>query len=192
MGTASRDWSRALDHRGNTRVRRRESSHICSGHRRRRAVTSSAAVLAWRRCCLSVPSSSKCRKHLVSRSSSKSGPTNSSSQPAGATLRGTAGRSIDRAREQMIGARDMGAQVIAICDSQDAATMALADVVFPIEGQLAEEFSPLTYLIPGELPASGLCPAGGRPALSFMSSFISPRQHEVNMRHIKHSQQRLT
>jgi glucosamine--fructose-6-phosphate aminotransferase (isomerizing) len=98
------------------------------------------------------------------------------------------GRSIDRAREQMIGARDMGAHVVAICDSHDGETMALADVVFPIEGPLAEEFSPLTYLIPGELLAIGLCHAGGRPAFSFMS----PWQHEVNMRQIKHSQQRLT
>jgi hypothetical protein len=64
--------------------------------------------------------------------------------------------------------------------------MALADVVLPIEGQIAEEFSPLTYLIPGELLAIGLCQARGRPAFSF----VSPRQYEVNMRQIKDSRQR--
>jgi glucosamine--fructose-6-phosphate aminotransferase (isomerizing) len=98
------------------------------------------------------------------------------------------GRSIDRAREQMLGARDVGARVVAICDSQDAETTALADVVFPIEGRLAEEFSPLTYLIPGELLAIGLCQARAAPAFSF----INQRQHEVNMRQIKGSQQRST
>jgi glucosamine--fructose-6-phosphate aminotransferase (isomerizing) len=96
------------------------------------------------------------------------------------------GRSVDRAREQMIGARDVGARVVAICDSHDSETMALADVVLPIEGQIAEEFSPLTYLVPGELLAIGLCQVRSRPAFSF----VSPRQYQVNMRQIKHSRQR--
>jgi glucosamine--fructose-6-phosphate aminotransferase (isomerizing) len=93
------------------------------------------------------------------------------------------GNSVDRAREQMKGAKDMGARVVAICDQDDHETMALADVTFPIKGKLLEELSPLTYCIPGELFATYLCAALGKPA----SEWISLAQHEVNMRQISQS-----
>ena len=44
------------------------------------------------------------------------------------------GRSRDRALEQMRGARDMGATVIAVCDEGDAEVRAAADLAFPIHG----------------------------------------------------------
>jgi glutamine---fructose-6-phosphate transaminase (isomerizing) len=96
------------------------------------------------------------------------------------------GKSVDRAREQMMGAKEMGATVVAICDPEDAETQALADTTFPIMGRMAEEFSPLTYCIPGELFAVALSQALNKPAFSF----ISPRQYEVNMHQIRESHMR--
>jgi glucosamine 6-phosphate synthetase-like amidotransferase/phosphosugar isomerase protein len=96
------------------------------------------------------------------------------------------GSSLDRAREQMRGARDMGGRVVAICDHEDETTKGMAHVVFPIVGQLPEEFSPLTYCVPGELFAVELCHALGRPAFAF----IEAKQYEVNMRQILRSQLR--
>ncbi len=94
------------------------------------------------------------------------------------------GNSVSRAREQMIGARDMGSRVAAICDQNDKETMDLAEVSFPIIGELPEEFSPLTYCVPGELFAVGLCRAQGKQAFAF----INNTQYEVNMRQILRSQ----
>ncbi len=96
------------------------------------------------------------------------------------------GDSVDRAREQMMGAKDMGADVVAICDQDDAETLALADLSFPVLGELPEEFSPLTYCIPGELFATYVSAALGKPA----SRWFNWKQHEVNIRQISQSQLR--
>ncbi len=93
------------------------------------------------------------------------------------------GNSVDRAREQMQGAKDMGAYVVAICDKDDAQTASLADLCFPMPGELQEEFSPLTYCVPGELFAVHLCAALDKPAFAF----ISEKQYEVNYRQVKKS-----
>lgn len=93
------------------------------------------------------------------------------------------GKSVDRAREQMMGAKEMGASVAVICDAEDTETQALADYVFPIMGGTAEEFSPLTYCVPGELFAVALAQALNKPAFAF----ISPKQYEVNMHQIRES-----
>jgi glucosamine 6-phosphate synthetase-like amidotransferase/phosphosugar isomerase protein len=94
------------------------------------------------------------------------------------------GRSVSRAREQIVGAKDMGARVAVICDEGDHETQRLADVSFPIVGALKEEFSPLTYCVPGELFAAHLCRAMNKPAFSF----ISIEQFNVNKRQVSHSQ----
>ena len=96
------------------------------------------------------------------------------------------GNSVSRAREQMIGAKDMGAMVIAVCDQEDRETQSLADLTFTVIGCLEEEFSPLTYCIPGELFAVALSSAMNKPAFAF----ISPKQYHVNMRQIRESQMR--
>ncbi|HZQ09139.1 MAG TPA: SIS domain-containing protein, partial [Anaerolineae bacterium] len=97
------------------------------------------------------------------------------------------GNSVDRAREQIIGAKDMGGHVVAICDQHDTDTQRLADLTFPIVGELSEEFSPLTYVVPGELFAPYLCAALNKAAFEF----ISPQQYKVNMRQVGQSQMRL-
>ncbi len=96
------------------------------------------------------------------------------------------GNSIDRIREQMLGAKDMGARIVAVCDQNDVETQRLADVAFPITGELPEEFSPLTYCVPGELFAVNLSRALGKKAFAF----ITPLQYEVNMRQIRESHER--
>ncbi len=96
------------------------------------------------------------------------------------------GNSVDRAHEQMQGAKDMGAKVVAICDPDDKETQSLADLHFPVLGKLPEEFTPLTYCVPGELFATYLSDAWGKPA----SQWISEAQHTVNMRQIAHSHMR--
>ena len=94
------------------------------------------------------------------------------------------GASVDRAREQMEGAAEMGARTVAICDRNDTATAALAEVHFDIAGELSEEYSPLIYCVPLELLAVGLCRALERPAFGF----INQTQFDVNMRQIASSQ----
>jgi glutamine---fructose-6-phosphate transaminase (isomerizing) len=96
------------------------------------------------------------------------------------------GMSVDRAREQIAGIRDMGGHAVAICDHNDQVTRGSADIAFPIAGTLPEEFSPLAYSIPGQLFAAELSRALGKPAFAF----ISPRQYEVNMRQIHDSELR--
>jgi glutamine---fructose-6-phosphate transaminase (isomerizing) len=98
------------------------------------------------------------------------------------------GASVDRAREQMAGAKDMGARVAVVCDPDDAETRAQADVAFIVRGALREEFSPLTYCVPGQLLALELSRALGKPAFDFISS----RQYETNRRQISASHMRGT
>jgi glucosamine--fructose-6-phosphate aminotransferase (isomerizing) len=88
--------------------------------------------------------------------------------------------SLDRATEQIEGAKEMGARVAIICDRKDTTTGPGADVRFQVAGELPEEFSPLTYCVPLELFAIYLCQALDRPAFGF----ISQTQFDVNMRQI--------
>ncbi len=96
------------------------------------------------------------------------------------------GRSLDRAREQILGAKDLDAHVVAVCDAQDHETRELADQTFPILGEVAEEFTPLTYCIPGQLLALELSRALGKPAFKFINAL----QYEVNRRQITASRMR--
>lgn len=93
------------------------------------------------------------------------------------------GASTDRVREQIGGAREMGAFTVAICDRGDSATADLVDLALPIQGELPEAFSPLVYCVPLELFAVYLCQAMGKDAFAF----INPKQFEVNMRQIGES-----
>jgi glucosamine--fructose-6-phosphate aminotransferase (isomerizing) len=88
------------------------------------------------------------------------------------------GASRDRAHELMRGAKAMGAHVISICDSDDRETLDMSDAVCPVVGTLPEEFSPLTYCVPGQLLATSLSQALGKSAFRF----ISNEQYEMNVR----------
>ncbi len=92
------------------------------------------------------------------------------------------GRSRDRALEQMRGARDMGATVVAVCDESDAEVRAATDLAFPIHGSLPEAFSPLTYIVPNQLFATHLHTVRGRPPLD--APYDVNRLREVNYRQI--------
>lgn len=61
------------------------------------------------------------------------------------------GAGLDRAREQLRAVRDVGGVAIAVCDPDDAATAALAEVTLPVFGRPAELLSPLLYCVTGEL-----------------------------------------
>jgi glucosamine--fructose-6-phosphate aminotransferase (isomerizing) len=93
------------------------------------------------------------------------------------------GASVDRAREQLWGARTMGARTVVVCDSEDHVTQESADLAFGIQGALPEEFSALTYSIPLEQCAALLCEARGQAAFEF----ISDLQFNVNMHQIGRS-----
>jgi glucosamine--fructose-6-phosphate aminotransferase (isomerizing) len=95
------------------------------------------------------------------------------------------GNSRDRAIEQIHGARDMGATVIAVCDSEDSEIKDLAHWSMPVYGQLPEEFTPLAYVVPSELFATALHRIKGRPPL--IAPFDRERMREVNFRQISGS-----
>jgi len=95
------------------------------------------------------------------------------------------GRAIDRALEQMRGAREMGATVIAICETGAGDARAAAEVTMEIAGAVPEEFSPLAYVVPGMLVATALHQLRGRPPL--LSSFDKEKMRQVNFRQIFHS-----
>ncbi len=95
------------------------------------------------------------------------------------------GNSRDRAIEQINGARDMGATVIAVCDAQDREVQSLAHWSMPIMGQLREEFTPLVYIVPSMLFATALHQVKGRPPL--IPPFDVEQMREVNFRQIFHS-----
>lgn len=92
------------------------------------------------------------------------------------------GRSRDRAIEQIHGARDMGATVIAVCDSEDEEILDLADWAMPIYGTLKEEFTPLTYIVPGQIFATALHRIVGRRP--FIPPYTQERMEEINYRQI--------
>jgi len=95
------------------------------------------------------------------------------------------GNSRDPAVEQIHGARDMGATVIAICDSEDQEIIDLAHWSMPIQGQMREEFTPLAYIVPSQLFATALHQVKGRTPL--IPPYDQQRMMEVNFRQIFHS-----
>jgi glucosamine 6-phosphate synthetase-like amidotransferase/phosphosugar isomerase protein len=93
-----------------------------------------------------------------------------------------AGRAHDRALEQLQGAREIGATVIGVASSRDEAVRALAEVVMPIVGEIAEEYSPLAYIVPGMLFATAMHQLRGRPG--FTGGYTEEQLLEVNSRQI--------
>jgi hypothetical protein len=93
------------------------------------------------------------------------------------------GRSIDRAREQIQGAKDMGARMAVVNGVDDEVTPGTADFAFPIQATLPEEITPLVYGVPGEILAVALCELAGKAAFEF----ISHDQFVGNMRQIRQS-----
>lgn len=94
------------------------------------------------------------------------------------------GASLDRAREQLWAANEMGSTTIAICDAQDHETGKQAKVTVPVYGALDEALSPLTCCIPGELFAFYYAVSKNLKMLGF----DNPHVKEVNFRQIFHSQ----
>ncbi len=88
------------------------------------------------------------------------------------------GESRDRAIEQMQGMKKLGATVIAVCDADDQEVLRLGDHSIPIYGRVAEEFTPLTYIVPGELFAFALLSIRGQPTIPAPYSF--QKMLEVN------------
>lgn len=76
------------------------------------------------------------------------------------------GNSRDRAMEVIRGAKNMGGKIIAVCDSEDSEMIELADWAMPIYGQLREEFSPLVYIVPGQLFAFAMLQVRGQTPLT--------------------------
>jgi glucosamine--fructose-6-phosphate aminotransferase (isomerizing) len=76
------------------------------------------------------------------------------------------GNSRDRAMEVIRGAKNMGGRIIAVCDSEDSEVIELADWVMPIHGRLKEEFSPLVYVVPGQLFAFAMLQVRGQTPLT--------------------------
>ncbi len=95
------------------------------------------------------------------------------------------GRAIDRALEQIRGARDMGATVITISEAGAENVRTASDIFMPVSGSVPEEFSPLAYVVPGMLVATALHQLRGRPPL--VSSHDKEKMREVNFRQIFHS-----
>ena len=100
------------------------------------------------------------------------------------------GRSRDRAMEQIRGIQDMGGKAIAICAEEDEEMIKLAYASMPVKGVLREEFSPLAYIIPGQLFATSLHHIRGFTPL--FAPFDLQRQEAINRRQIRESRMRIT
>lgn len=72
------------------------------------------------------------------------------------------GRSYWRAVELAKTAREMGRRIVAVVQDDDKEIAPLADYVFPVVGQVREEFSPLVYHIAADLFAAHLTDKLGR------------------------------
>lgn len=94
------------------------------------------------------------------------------------------GASVDRAREQLWAANEMGSTTVAICDAHDMETAKLARVHVPTYGGADEALSPLAYCIAGELFAFFYAATKNLTMLGF----DNPRVKEVNFQQIFHSQ----
>lgn len=72
------------------------------------------------------------------------------------------GKGYWRALELAKGIKILGHPLLAVIDEKDTAIRELADVVFPVQGQVREAFSPFLYYIPGTALAYALTKALGR------------------------------
>jgi glucosamine--fructose-6-phosphate aminotransferase (isomerizing) len=72
------------------------------------------------------------------------------------------GRSYWRAVELAKSAKQLGRRIAAVVQDDDKDIAPLADYVFPVVGQVREEFSPLVYHVAGDLFASYLTEQLGR------------------------------
>jgi len=94
------------------------------------------------------------------------------------------GASVDRAREQLWAANEIGSTTVAICDAEDAETSRLAKVTVPVYSRAEEAVSPLNYCVPGELFAFFYAV----PKNLTMLGFDNPRIKEINFQQIFNSQ----
>jgi len=90
------------------------------------------------------------------------------------------GRSVNRAREQMVAVKAMGSKCIAICHPDDQQTAAGADVVAPVFGDVDEVLSPILYCVPAEVFAFHHAAHHNLAMLGF----DDPKVKEVNWRQI--------
>ena len=75
------------------------------------------------------------------------------------------GNSRDRAIEQIQGMKELGATVVAICNSEDDEILGMVNHAMPIQGQMKEEFTPLAYIVPGQLFAFSTLHVRGQPPI---------------------------
>lgn len=102
------------------------------------------------------------------------------------------GESRDRALEQIEASQRVGATAIAICDARDEEIIGRVDHALPISSRHLKEFSealspseafsPLTYVVPGQLLAFALLEVRGQPAMEAPYDF--QRLMEVNHQQI--------
>ena len=95
------------------------------------------------------------------------------------------GNSRDRAIEQIQGMKELGATVVAICDANDQEILELVDYAMPIQGQMKEEFTPLSYVVPGQLFAFSLLHLRGVPTMTEPLNF--QKLMEVNYKQVYQS-----
>jgi glucosamine--fructose-6-phosphate aminotransferase (isomerizing) len=94
------------------------------------------------------------------------------------------GAGLDRAREQLDAVRAMGSYAIAVCEADDHATQALADLALPVFGQPDEVLSPLLYCLSAEVFALHFAIAHNRTMLGFDDE----HRKQINFRQIFDSQ----
>ena len=90
------------------------------------------------------------------------------------------GASVDRAREQLRAVREVDGNAVAICDPDDEATCAVADVVLPARATADELLSPIVTAVPLELLALACARRQGRTMLGFDDE----HRRDVNWRQI--------
>jgi glucosamine--fructose-6-phosphate aminotransferase (isomerizing) len=95
------------------------------------------------------------------------------------------GNSRDRMIEQIQGMKELGATVVAICDSEDKEILDLVDEAMPILGTMKEEFTPLAYVVPGQLFAFSTLHVRGQPPIPPPLDF--QKLMEVNFKQIYQS-----
>ncbi len=95
------------------------------------------------------------------------------------------GNSRDRAIEQIQGMKELGATVIAVCDSEDEEIIGMVDYAMPIQGKMKEEFTPLAYVVPGQLFAFSMLHVRGQPPIPAPLDF--QKLMEINFKQIYQS-----
>jgi len=95
------------------------------------------------------------------------------------------GNSRDRAIEQINGMKALGARVIAVCEAGDDEILSLVDDAMLIQGNMLEEFTPLAYVVPGQLFAFSTLHLRGQPPIPAPLDFQT--MMEVNFKQIYQS-----